>query len=49
MELSKLKHLQRYMTPFEIDYIMFEHWPQSKRLYLTFNPSIEEIFETLET
>ena len=49
MELSKLKHLQRYMPPFEIDYRSFERQPQGQQLSLTLNPEIEEIFETLET
>ena len=37
------------MTPFEPDYIRFELQPQIQQLSLTFNPKIEEIFETLET
>ena len=49
MGVSKLKHLQRYMTPFELDYRSFEHQPQSQQLSLTFTPKIEEIFESLET
>ena len=49
MELSKLKHLQIYMTPFDIYYRKFERYTQSQKLYITFNPTIEEIFETLDT
>ena len=49
MELSKLKHLQIYMTPFEIDYRSFEHLPQIQKLSITFTPTIEEVIETLYT
>ena len=49
MELSKLKHLQRYMTSFEIYFIIFESQPQSNKLSIIFAPSIELIFGTLET
>ena len=49
MELSKLKHIQRYMTPFELDYRNFERLSQSQQLSNTFTPKIEEFFETLET
>ena len=49
MKLSKLKHLQRYMTPFELDYRNFELLPQSHQLSTTFTSTIEEVFETLET
>ena len=49
MELSKLKHIQRYMNPFELNYRRFERQPQIQHLSLTFSPIIEEIFETLET
>ena len=36
MELSKLKHLQRYMNYFEMDYIKFERKPQIHQLYIDF-------------
>ena len=49
MELSKLKYLQRYMTPYELDYIICERQPQIKQLPLTLTPKMEEISETLET
>ena len=49
MELSKLKHLQRYRTPFELDYRRFDRQKQIQQLSITFSPKIEEIFETLET
>ena len=48
MELSKLKHLQGYMTPFDLDYRKFECNPQSLKLSLTFTPKIEETFEITE-
>ena len=47
MEVSKFKHQQIYMTPFELNYRRFENYPQSQKLSLTFTPKIEEIFETL--
>ena len=49
MELSKFKHLKRYMTLCELNYIRFERQPQIQQLSLTFTPKIGEIFETLET
>ena len=49
MELSKLKHLQCYTNSFGIDFRRFESQPQSNQLSITFTPSIEIIFETLET
>ena len=49
MELSKLKHLQIYMTPFDLYYRKFERHPQIQKLSITFTPTIEEVFETLET
>ena len=49
MELSKLKHLRRYMTPFALDYRKFECIPQIQQLSITSNLTIEEVFETLET
>ena len=48
MELSKLKHIQIYTTPFELDYRKFEHLPQIQKISTTFTPTIEEVFETLE-
>ena len=32
MDMSKLKHLQRYMTPFELDYRIFEFQPKIQQL-----------------
>ena len=49
MEPSKLKHLQRYTNPFELDYRKFEHLPQSHQLYTTSIYTIEKVSETLET
>ena len=37
------------MTPFELDYRKFERIPQIHQLYTTFTPTIEGVFETLET
>ena len=37
------------MTPFGLYYGNFECLPQSQKLSTTFNPTIEEVFETLET
>ena len=48
MELSKLKHIQRYTAPFELDYRRFEHLPQSRQISTNSTPTIEEVFETLE-
>ena len=41
MELSRLKHLQIYMTPFELDYRKFERHTQRQQLSITFTPKIE--------
>ena len=49
MKLSKLKHLQRYITSSEIYFRRFKRQPQSYQLSITFTPSMEVIFETLET
>ena len=49
MEMSKLKHLHRYMDSFEIYFKRFERQLQSNQLSIIFNTSIELIFETLET
>ena len=49
MELSKLKHLQLYMTNSELYYRNFERLPQIHQLSTIFNSTIEEVFETLET
>ena len=46
--MSKLKHLQRYITSFEIDYGGFEAQLKSQQISPTFTPTTEEIFETLE-
>ena len=42
MELSKLKHLQGYMTPYELDYRNFECLPQSHQLSTILISKIEE-------
>ena len=47
--MSKLKHIQRYMTSFEIAYRQFENKPKSDQIPLTFTPKMKEIFETIET
>ena len=49
MELSKLQHLQWYMTTFELDFINFESLPLRHQLSTIFHSTIEEVFETLET
>ena len=49
MEILKLKDLQRYMTSFELNFGKFERQPQRDQLSIIFRPSIEIIFETLET
>ena len=36
------------MTPFELYYRRFERLPQIQQLSITFNPTIEEVFETLD-
>ena len=36
MEISKLKHLQIYMTYFEIDYRKYERKPQIHQLSIKF-------------
>ena len=47
MELSKLKHLQRYMNYFDLYFRRFECQPQSKQLSIIFTPPMEVIFETI--
>ena len=37
------------MTTFKLDYINFERLPQRHQVSTTFNSTIEEVFETLET
>ena len=49
MELSKLKHLQWYMTTFELYYRRFERLPQRHKISTIFYSTIEEFFETLKT
>ena len=44
MELSKLKNIQRYMTPFELCYRKFECIPKIQQLSTTFTPTTEEVF-----
>ena len=48
-EMSNLKHLQPYMTSFELDFRKFECQSQSDQLSIILTPSIELIFEALET
>ena len=48
MAPSKLKHLQRYMITFELEYRKFELNPQRHQLSTTFQLTIEEVFGTLE-
>ena len=48
MELKNLKHLKRYMTSFEIDFMWFEGQPQIDQLSIIFTPSMEVIFKTIE-
>ena len=49
MELSKLKYIQPYMNYFDLYFRRFECNTQSNELSITFTPSMENIFETLET
>ena len=44
-----MKHLQRYITPIELDYRKFERLQQSHKISNVFTSTIEENFETLET
>ena len=39
-ELSELKHIPRYMNPFELYYRNFERLPQIQKLSTTFPPKI---------
>ena len=48
MEMSKLKHIQRYMTSFEIPFKLFEWQPQIDQLKHTFIHSIELIFKHMD-
>ena len=48
-ELSKLRHIQLYLTTIKLDYIKFERLPQIQQLSTTIQYTIEEVFETLET
>ena len=49
MEMTKWKHLQRYMTPYKIYYREFECQTQSHQLSTASTSTIEEVFETLDT
>ena len=44
MEPSKLKHLQRYMKYFGMDYRNFEHNPQRLQLSIDFEITMEQVF-----
>ena len=48
MKLSKLKHIKRYMTTFELYCINFECLPKRQQLSTIFNYTIEEVSETLK-
>ena len=48
-ELSNMKYVQLCMTSFELDFRRFERQPQSEKLSIIFTPSMEIIFETIET
>ena len=49
MKLSKFKHLQCYMTSFDIEFRRFDRQPQSNQLSIIFIASMEVIFETIGT
>ena len=49
MQMSKLKHLQRYTNPFEIYHRKFERIPQRHKISTIFTSTTDEVFETLET
>ena len=49
MEISKMKHLQLYMNTFEQQYRKFDLKKHRQQLSTTFQNTIEEVFETLET
>ena len=49
MELSKLKHLQFYMTKFELEHIYYEQNQKIHQLTTIFHFTIIWVFETLET
>ena len=47
-ELSKFKHIQRYMTAFDLDFRMCGRLPQRHRLFTILHSTIEAIFENIE-
>ena len=49
MEMSKLRHIQQYITSFELDFRRFEYHLQSYQLYIIFTPSMGGISENIET
>ena len=49
MELSKMKNIQRYMIYFEIYFRRFGRQPKSDQLSIIFTPSMEVIFDNIET
>ena len=49
MEMSKLGHLQQYMTTFQLKYRRFERLPRRHQISTIFNSTIEEVIETPET
>ena len=44
MKLTNLKHLQCYVTSFDLDFRRFERKPQSNQLSIIFTPRMEIIF-----
>ena len=49
LEILKLNHLQYYRNTFQLEYINFERKPQRNQFSTTFQFTIQEVFETLET
>ena len=49
MEIFNFKYLQYHIATFKLEYIPFECKPQRNQLSNTFQFTIEEVFETLET
>ena len=48
MEISKLKHIQRYINNFELEYRKFEQPTQRHQRTTKSHFTTEEVFETLE-
>ena len=47
MELSKLKHLQRYINSVKINYRIFELYLQKNQLSIDFEITTEQVFGTI--